>query len=104
MLLARYPTASSPTQRRNTFPEDVSFSTIPWYIVPRPRSIDLHSVAGVNKALRTSHGQERVLFDAQIARAIKITAIPREMRMRIAETRHECPTFAVEDLHFVVAL
>lgn len=60
---------------------------------------NLHGVSRIKKTLRALHGHQRMLFNAQISQVVKVATIPCEVRMTIAEARHQCPSSAVKNTY-----
>lgn len=59
----------------------------------------LHGVSRIEKTLRTFHCHQRVLLNAKISQMFEVTAIPCEVRVAVAEARHQYPFSAVKDTY-----
>lgn len=64
------------------------------------RSTETHGIPGIDVALRTPRRQEHVFFDAEIAEAREVAAVPGEVRVGVAETWYQCAAATVEDTDF----
>lgn len=62
-------------------------------------ALNSHGVPRVDIAQRAPRRQQHVLLDAQLAQPAQVAAVPREVRVRVAQPTHQRAAAAVEDAH-----